>query len=93
MGIPEEEDNNTEVTEVDENTEDPGLNHTTWGNNTVPGNPPGPIPTNDKNTPKVETVNDESNAEEDETENEETIQGKEGFAFQENSPSPEERHV
>ena len=93
MGIPEEEDNNTEVTEVDENTEDPGLNHTTWGNNTVPGNPPGPIPTNDNNTPKVGTVDDESDSEEEKSENKETIQDKGGFEFQVKPPSPAERHV
>ena len=59
----------------------------------MPGNPLGSIPTNDNNTPKVETVNNKSNTEEDETENEETIQDKEGFEFQLNSPSPAERRV
>ena len=45
----------------------------------MPGNPPGLIPTNNNNTPKLETADDESDTEEDETENEETIQDKEGF--------------
>ena len=77
---------------MDQNTEDPGVNHTTVANNAMLGNPPGPIPTNDNNTPKVETV-DESDAEEDETENEEAIQDEEGFDFQVNSPSHAERRV
>ena len=59
----------------------------------MPGNPPGPIPTNNKNTPKVETVNDDSDVEEDKTVSEETIQDKEGFEFQVNPPLPEERRV
>ena len=78
---------NREITGVNQNTEGPGVNHTTGENNATPGNPPGPIPTNDNNTPEVETVNDDSNTEEDETENEETIQDEEGFEFQVNSPS------
>ena len=35
----------------------------------MPGNPQGNIPTNDSNTPKVETVDDNSDTEEDKTEN------------------------
>ena len=92
MDILEEEDKNTEITGVDQNTEDPGVNHTTGENNSMPGNNPGPIPTNDNNTPKVETVG-ESDTEEEETENKETIQDKEGFKFQVNSPSPAEQCV
>ena len=41
---------------MDQNTEDSGVNHTTEGNKSMPGNPPEPNPTNDKNRPKVETV-------------------------------------
>ena len=62
VDIPEEEDENAEITGVDQNTEDPGVNHTKGGKNAMHGNPPGPIPTKDKNTPKVETV-DKSNSE------------------------------
>ena len=65
--ITEEKDENTEITEVDKNTEYPGVNHTTVANNAMYSNPPEPTPTNDINTPKVETV-DESDAEEYETE-------------------------
>ena len=54
---------------MDQNTEDPVVNHTTGANNVITGNPPEPTPTNDINTPKVETV-DKSDAEEDETESE-----------------------
>ena len=54
----------------------------------MPGNPPGHIPTNNNNTPKVETIDDKYNTKEDENENEETLQDKEGFEFQVNSPSP-----
>ena len=89
MEIPEEEDENTEIIGVDQNTEYPGLNHTTGENNAIHGNPPGPIPTNDNNMPKVETF-DDSDAENNETENEETIQDEEGFEFQVNSPLPAE---
>ena len=78
---------------MDQNTEDQGVNHTIGANNAIPGNPPRPIPTDKKSTPKVETVGDESDAEEDETEKEETIQDKEGFEFQVNSPSPAEQRV
>ena len=46
----------------------------------MPGNPPEPTATNNNNTPKVETV-DESDAEEDENVNEETIQYEKGFEF------------
>ena len=67
--IPEEEDEDTEITGVNKNTEDSGVNHTKDSKNAMPGNPPGPISTNDNNTPKVETVNDESDTVEDETEN------------------------
>ena len=56
--ISEEEDKNTEITGVDQNTEYTGVNE----NNAMPGNRPYPTPTNDKNTPKVETV-DESDIE------------------------------
>ena len=73
MYIPEEEDENTEITGVDQNTDNPGLNHTIGASNAMPENPPDPTPTNYNNTPKVETV-DESDTEEDETENEEKIQ-------------------
>ena len=65
MDIPEEEDLDADITGVDQNAEDPGVNHTTGANNAMPGNPPGPIPTNDKNTPKVDTVDDKYNIEED----------------------------
>ena len=68
VDIPEEEDENMEITGVDQNISYPGLNHTTGANNSMPGNPPGPIPTNDNNTPKVETF-DKSNGEEDNTGN------------------------
>ena len=67
VDIPEEEDDNTEITRVYQNTEYPGVNHTTGANNTMPGNPPEPTSTKYNNTPKVETV-DEPDAEEDETE-------------------------
>ena len=93
MDIPEEEYVNTEIIEVDQNTEDPGVNHITGANNSMPGNPTWPIPTNDNNTPKVDTVDDESNKEEDKTVNGEKIQDKEGFEFQVNSPSPTEQRV
>ena len=73
---------------MDQNTEDPGVNV----NNAMPGNPAEPTPTNDNNTPKVETFN-EYYAKEDENENEETIQDEEGFEFQVNSPSPAEQRV
>ena len=81
MDIPEEEDVNTEIIEVDQNTEDTGVNHITGANNSMPGNPTWPIPTNDNNTPKVDTV-DESDAKENENENKETIKEEEGFEFQ-----------
>ena len=74
MDIPEEDDENTEIVGVDQNTEDPGVN----SNNAMPGNPPEPTPTNDNNTPKVESV-DKSDAKEDRNENEETVQDEEGF--------------
>ena len=64
---------------MDQDTEDPGVNHPKGSNNTIPGNSPGPIPTNDNNMPKVETVNDKSDTEEDETETEETMQCEEMF--------------
>ena len=89
MDMTEEEDENTEITGVDQNTEDPGVNHTTGANNAIHGSPPGPTPTNDISTHKVETVN-KSNTEEDKIENEEIIQDKEGFEFQVKSPSPVE---
>ena len=73
---------------MDQNTEDPGVNI----NNAMTGNPPYPTSTNNKNRPKVETV-DESDAKEDENENEEAIQDEEGFEFQVNSPSPAEQHA
>ena len=73
VGITEEEDENMENTGVYQNTEDLWVNHTTGANNAMPGNPPGPIPINDNNTPKVEMVK-KSNAGEDESENEETMQ-------------------
>ena len=82
--IPEEEDQDTDIIGVDQNTKDPGVNHTTGANNVVPGNPPGPIPTNNNNTYKVETVNNESDTEEDETEEEKTIQYQKAFEFQVN---------
>ena len=59
----------------------------------MPGNPPGPTLTNDNNTPKVETFDNDPDTEEDKTENKETIQDKEGFELQVNSPSPAERRV
>ena len=63
MEIPEEEDENTYIVGVDQNTEYPGVNV----NNVMPGNPLEPTPTYDNNTPNVETV-DESDVEEDENE-------------------------
>ena len=68
MEIPEEEDENIEIKGVDQNTEYSGVNL----NNAMPGNPPETTPTNNNNTPKVETV-DESDAEEVENWNEEAI--------------------
>ena len=79
MYIPEEEDEDTYIIGVDQNTKDPGVNHTTGANNAIYGNPTGRILTNNKNMPKVETVDNKSNTEEDETENKETIQDGEGF--------------
>ena len=93
MDILEEEDEETEITGLDQETEDPGANHPTGENNTIHGNPPGHIPTNNNNAPKVETVNNEYDTEEDKTENKETIQDEEGSEFQVNSPSPEEKRV
>ena len=65
MDIPEEEYEDTDITVVDKNTEYSVVNHTTGANNAMPGNPPGLIPTNNNNTPKLETVDDESDTEED----------------------------
>ena len=79
MYIPEEEDEDTYIIGVDQNTKDPGVNHTTGANNAIYGNPTGRILTNNKNMPKVETVDNKSNTEEDETENKETIKDGEGF--------------
>ena len=79
MYIPEEEDEDTYIIGVDQNTKDPGVNHTTGANNAIYGNPTGRILTNKQNMPKVETVDNKSNTEEDETENKETIQDGEGF--------------
>ena len=90
MDIPEEDDEETEITGVDQDKEDPGVNQPTRTNNAMTENPPGPIPKNDNNTPKVENVDDKPNTEEDKTENEEKIQDEEGFEFQVNSPSPAE---
>ena len=50
---------------MDQNIEYPEVNYTTEANKAMPGNPPGSIPTNHKNTPKVETVDDDSDTEED----------------------------
>ena len=58
VDIPEEEDDNTEITRVYQNTEYPGVNHITGANNTMPENPPEPTSTKDNNTLKVETVKD-----------------------------------
>ena len=91
--IPEEEYEETEIPGVDQDTEDTGVSNPTGANHAMPGNPPGPIPTNDNNMLKVETVDDESDTEEDKNENEETIQDEEGLEFQVNPPSPTERHV
>ena len=63
LDIPEEEDEETVITGVDQDTEDPGVNHPTGSNNTMPGNPLGFIPTNNNNTPKVDTADDELNTE------------------------------
>ena len=82
-----------EITGVDQNTEDIVVNYTTGGNNVMSGNPSGPIHTNNNNTSKVETVDNESDTEEDKFENEETIQDEEGFEFQVNSTWPEERQI
>ena len=93
VDIPEEEDEYTDITGVYQNTEYPGVNHTTGSNNAIPGNPPWPINTNNNNTTKVDTVDDKSDTEEEKTKNEETIQDKEGFEFQVNLPLPAERRV
>ena len=69
------------------------MNLPTGENNAMPGNYPGPIPTNDNNTPNVDTVKDKYDTEEDETENEETIQDEEGFEFQIHSPFPTEQLI
>ena len=63
MYIPEEEDEDTYIIGVDQNTKDPGVNHTTGANNAIYGNPTGRILTNNKNMPKVETVDNKSNTE------------------------------
>ena len=65
LDLPEEEDGETKITGVDQYTEDPGVNHPTGANNAMSENPPGPIPTNNHNTPNVETIVDESDTEED----------------------------
>ena len=78
---------------MDQDTEDPVVNHPIGSNKTMHGNPPGPIPTNDNNMPKVETVDDEPDTEEDKTENKKTMQYVEGFEFQVNSPLSAEKHV
>ena len=77
-----------EIAGVDQNKEYPGVN----ANNAMPGNPTEPTPRNYNNTTKVETV-DKSEAEEYESENEETIQDEEGFEFQVNPPSPAEQRI
>ena len=66
---------------MDQNTEYPGVNHTIGANNSMPGNPPGLIPTNGNNTPKVETF-DESNAEEYETEKKKQYKTRNGLSSQ-----------
>ena len=78
---------------MDQDTEYLEVNHSTGANNAMPRNPPGPIPTNNNNKSKVDTVDDESNNEEDETENKETIQDEEGFEFQLKSHFPAKRHA
>ena len=93
MEILEEEYEETKVIGVDQDTEDPGGNHPTGANNAVPGNPTGTIPTNNNNTPKMETIDDNSDTEEDETENKEKIQDEGGFEVQVESTSPAEKHV
>ena len=75
MEIPEEEDYNTEISGVDQNTEYPRVN----ANNAMPGNPPEPTPINNNNTPKVETV-DESNTEEDKNETKKQYKTRKGLS-------------
>ena len=92
MEIPEEGNEKIEILGVGQDIEDPGVSNPKEEEKSMPGNPPGPIPTNYNNTPEVETpsdvvtINNESNTKEDENENEETIQDEEGFEFQVNSP-------
>ena len=76
VDILEEEYVETNITREDQYTEYPGVNHCTETNNSMPGNPPGHILTNNNNTPKVETVKNDSDTEEDGNENEEKRQGR-----------------
>ena len=84
--IPEEEDEETEIPVVDQDTEDPGVSNPTEEENAMPVKLPGPIPTNDNNTPTVDTtsdvvtINNESDTEEDESENKEKSKTKKGFS-------------
>ena len=97
--ILEEEDEETEIPGVDQDTEDPVVSNPTAEENAMPGNLTGTIPTNENNTPKVETpssvvtIDNESDTEEYENENKEIIQDEEGFEFQVNSPTPTERRL
>ena len=61
MEIPEYQDENKEISGVDQNTEYSGVNI----NNAMPDNPPDLTSTNGNKTPKVDTV-DKSDAKEDE---------------------------
>ena len=62
---------------MDQDTEDPGVSNPIEEENAMPVKLPGPIPTNDNNTPTVDTtsdvvtINNESDTEEDESENKE----------------------
>ena len=58
MEITEEEDENTEITGVDQNIEYPGVNHTTGAKNAMPGSLQDINPTNDNNISTVDMVDE-----------------------------------
>ena len=68
MEIPEEKYENKNISVVDKNTEDPGVNI----NNAMCVNPPEHTSTNNNNTPKVDTFN-ESDAKYENNENKDVI--------------------
>ena len=71
---------------MDQDTEDTGVSRPIEEDNAMPVNPPGLIPTNDNNTPKLETpsdvvtINDESDTEEDENKTEEKSKTRKGLS-------------